>query len=356
VKGVLEILPVRRSRMGRWRAPQVRGGGAGARHAPPPRHLRRRGPPPHRFATGRIVLPLVLALAACAQPAPRRDATHPTIVSLNPCTDAILAEVAVPGQLLAISRYSHDPRAASMPLAEARRYRATGGTVEEVLALDPDVVVASGFLDPAAAAAFRRLGIRVETVGIAATLAESEAQVRRLAVLTGQAARGEALVARMAGAVAAARRGGPRPSALVWQEGGLVPGPETLVAELLENSGFASHSAARGLGQGAYLPLEQVLADPPRLVLVAGGERMQRHPVLRRLAGVRYEKLDPALLYCGGPTVPRLAARLAAVRDGLGKAPPPTPSSEEEGASGAPAIALPFLFRGGGRGVVEARP
>ncbi|HCH95383.1 MAG TPA: iron ABC transporter substrate-binding protein, partial [Erythrobacter sp.] len=60
-----------------------------------------------------------MLLAACAgggagAPPPERG---PTIVSLNPCTDAILAEVAAPGQLLAISHYSKDPRASSMEAA-----------------------------------------------------------------------------------------------------------------------------------------------------------------------------------------------------------------------------------------------
>ncbi|HEY7807307.1 MAG TPA: helical backbone metal receptor [Croceibacterium sp.] len=291
-------------------------------------------------------------LAGCgAQPAPSSAAHHPTIVSLNPCTDAILAEVTAPGQLLAITHYSHDPRATSMPLAEARRYRATGGTVEEVLALDPDIVVASSYLDPAAANAFRRLGIRVEAVGIAATVAQSEAQVRRLAALAGEPARGQALVARIDHAVAAAHRSGEGVTALVWQEGGLVPGPDTLVAQLLHNSGFASLSAARGLGQGAYLPLEQVLADPPRLVIAAGDERMEHHPALRHVKGVRYAAIAPNLLFCGGPTIPRLAARLTELRDGMGRPlpaaggvwggtdhrsltdPPPAPSAGGRGVS-----------------------
>lgn len=257
-----------------------------------------------------------LAIAGCAAIAPRRhDASHARIVSLNPCTDAILAEVAAPGQLLAVSHYSHDSRASSMPADEARRYRETGGTVEEVLALDPDVVVASSFLDPAAMKAFARLGIRVEPVGIAATVAESDAQIRRLAALAGEPARGEALVARIERAVHAARRPGPKVPALLWQEGGLVPGPDTLAAQLLSNSGFASFSAIRTLGQGAYLPLEQVLADPPKLVIAAGDERMEHHPALRRLHGVRYAAIAPNLLYCGGPTIPRLASRLARLRD-----------------------------------------
>ncbi|MGC1271438.1 MAG: iron ABC transporter substrate-binding protein, partial [Croceibacterium sp.] len=87
---------------------------------------------------------LPLLLAACA--APPSGGPHPAIVSLNPCTDAVLAQVADPGQLLALSHYSQDPRASSMPLAEARRFRVIGGTVEEVLALRPDVVVAGSFL------------------------------------------------------------------------------------------------------------------------------------------------------------------------------------------------------------------
>jgi iron complex transport system substrate-binding protein len=253
-------------------------------------------------------------LAACAQPQQAEQAARPTIVSLNPCADAILAEVAEPAQLLAISHYSHDPRSTSMDLAEARRFRATGGTVEEVLALGPDLVVAGGFLPPATRAAFERLGIRVETFGVPGSVAGSEAQVRRLAALAGQEERGEMLIARIDEVLERIRRGGERPSALLWQQGGIVAGPDALVTQLLVHTGFASHAAARGLGQGAYLPLEQVLADPPDVILSAGGERALAHPILKSLPGTYHAKLDPSLTFCGGPTIVRAAERLASLR------------------------------------------
>jgi iron complex transport system substrate-binding protein len=257
-------------------------------------------------------------LGGCAHvPTSHRSAAHPTIVSLNPCTDAILADVTAPGQLLAVSHYSHEPSGTSMPLAQARRYPATGGTVEEALALDPDIVVTSTYLDPASVRAFARLGIRVETVGIAASVRDSVAQVRQLAALAGEGARGEALVSRIEGAVSAAHRPGAPVSAVLWQEGGLVPGEGTLAAELLANSGFANHAAARGLGQGSYLPLEQVLADPPQMVIAAGDERMEHHPALRGIEHMRYERLDPTLLFCGGPTIIRATERLAQIRASL---------------------------------------
>jgi iron complex transport system substrate-binding protein len=261
-----------------------------------------------------FVAAALLSLAACAAPPPHAANEHPTIVSLHPCADAILAEVADPAQLLAISHYSHDPRATSMSLAVARRFRATGGTVEEVLALDPDVVVAGAFLPPATAQAFEQLGIRVETFGIIPDLAEDAAQIRRLADLAGHPERGAALQGRIDDALEKTRHHGAPVRALLWQAGGIVPGEETLIARLLTHTGFASHSAARGLGQGAYLPLERVLADPPELVIAAGSERMLTHPVLRGLEGVRYERLDPTLLFCGGPTVIRAVERLAEIR------------------------------------------
>ena len=100
--------------------------------------------------------------------------------SAQPRTDAILAEVAAPGQLLAISHYSKDPRASSMEAAVAARFAATGGTVEEVLALDPDVVVAAVSL-PRRFAALAELGMEVVTFDIAADVAASKEQIRNLA-------------------------------------------------------------------------------------------------------------------------------------------------------------------------------
>jgi iron complex transport system substrate-binding protein len=268
---------------------------------------------------GGFALALLLTLAACTHEPPPSPSVHPTIVSLNPCTDAVLAEVAAPGQLLAISHYSHDPRASSMDLAVARRFAATGGTAEEVLALKPDLVIAGSYLPPATRQAFTRLGLRVETLGAASTIAESEAQVRQLAALSENPERGEALIVRIEAALAAARppTGGHPPDTLLWEEGGIVAGPDSLAAELLRRTGFANHSAARGLGQGAYLPLELVLADPPDLILTDGDERALAHPALKAIEHTRYARLDPALLYCGGPTIVRLAGRLAAIRGEL---------------------------------------
>ncbi|MGX7951741.1 ABC transporter substrate-binding protein [Tsuneonella sp. HG249] len=262
----------------------------------------------------RLLAACVLLAGCAAPPADRARGERPTIVSLNPCTDAILAEVADPAQILAVSHYSHDPRSTSMDLAKARRFRAIGGTVEEIVALDPDVVVGSTFMQPATSQALGRSGLAVATVDIATTVAASAAQVRQLASLAGHPQRGEALVARMEASLAAARSETSPVNAIVWQPDGIVPGEHELISDLLRRAGFVNQSAARGMQQADYLSLERLLADPPDMLLVAGRERAQQHPVLDRLPGMQRATLDPALLYCGGPTIIRAAKRLSALR------------------------------------------
>jgi iron complex transport system substrate-binding protein len=268
---------------------------------------------PVRARAGAALAGLAL-VAGCAPAAPaaRPGSGPPTIVSLNPCLDAILVEIAPPAQVLALSHYSRDPTSSSIPAAVAARYGVTGGTAEEVIARAPDLVLASSFLPQPTRAALTRAGLRVATFGSPATIAESAAQVRAVAALVGRADKGEALAVHIA---APAPNAGPAIDALLWQPGEIVAGEQTLIAELLREEGFASHAAARGLGQADRVTLETVLADPPRVLLVAGDAPGQRHPLLAgAFKAMHIAPFDPALIYCGGPTIPKARARLRAIR------------------------------------------
>ncbi|MDG2003150.1 MAG: ABC transporter substrate-binding protein [Novosphingobium sp.] len=250
---------------------------------------------------------------------------RPTIVSLNPCSDEVLAEITDPGQLLAISHFSRDPAASSMGVERSRDFQVTSGSLEEVLALGPDVVVADEYLPAVTRTALSDLGIRLVTLPIARNVSDSVEQVGQLARLVGHPERGAALNARISAALASAEPapGARQISAVVWQAGGIVPGEDTLIIDLLGRTGFSSLSAARGFSQADYLPLEVLLADPPELILAAGHprsneDRLLSHPALNALTDTRRERLDPLLLWCGGPTIIRAAQRLGEVRDSIG--------------------------------------
>ncbi|MEL7729304.1 ABC transporter substrate-binding protein [Citromicrobium bathyomarinum] len=267
-----------------------------------------------------LALGFALAAAACSAPAEPPAEGQLRIVSLNPCSDAILAEVA-PDKLVAVSHYSHDPSAGSMPVEEARRWPATSGSVEEILAAHADMAVASSFLPPATRAALDQLGIPVVVLGMSNSVEENLAQVRELADAVGEAQAGEALVARIETALAAAAppTDSKGPQTILWQPGGIVPGEGALVVDLMRRVGLQPAAATRGLGQGDRLPLEAVLIDPPELLLHAGPSgdeesRTLQHPALRKLTTRRAE-FAPQLYFCGGPSLIRAAERLAAIRD-----------------------------------------
>ena len=261
------------------------------------------------------------SLSGCAAaPAQHELGEGLRIVSLNPCTDAILAKVA-PDKLVGVSHYSHDPSAASMPVAQARRWPANGGSVEDILAAHANMVVASSFLPLATRKALDDLGIPVVTLGIANDVDGNLTQVRELADAVGEPQAGAALVGQIEAAIAAAapRDGRAGPSTILWQPGGIVPGDGALVVDLMRRVGLRPASSTRGLGQGDRLPLEAVLVDPPELLLHAGprGDEQSRalhHPALRKL-DLRSAEFDPQLYYCGGPSLIRAAERLAQIRD-----------------------------------------
>ena len=105
----------------------------------------------------------------------------------------------------------------------------------------------------------------------------------------------------------------------VWLDPGVTPNAALILGELRLPRAVLAVVIGGGLGAaGAAMQgyLRNPLADPPRVILAAGSERAQAHPALRSL-DAPVGRLDSALLYCGGPTIPRLARRLAEVRDSL---------------------------------------
>lgn len=262
------------------------------------------------------LLLLAAALAGCAQhgSGARRDAGG--IVSVNPCADAILLRLVPPERVAAISRYSQDPAATSIPLDLARRFRGTAGTAEEVIALEPDLVLASSFTPVATRDAFRRAGLRTLYLDAPATVAASEAQVRQVAAAVGQPARGETMVAAIARAADAPPPRGPVPAALMFIAGDLANGGGTLLDEMMRRAGLRNAAADYGLAFTGSLPTELLVAHPPAVVIAPDEGRIG---ALRRrlLPDTRFARFDRTLVNCGGPTIVPAMARLRAIRAGL---------------------------------------
>lgn len=254
-----------------------------------------------------------LAATGAAPGTPRR------IVSLNPCLDSILMRLVEPSRIIGISHYSRDPEG-SLDSATARRFPVVGETAEEIARLKPDLVLTTRHMSLATRRALVRLRTPLVEFDPPESIAESHAQIRRLAQLTGRAAAGEALIGTIDRALDRAR---PAPGtralpAMIFHSSGYSPGARTLPDELLRRTGFDNGAAAIGAGWGK-VTLEQLVAKPPALLIASvtktGTARELQHPVLRAARSrIRQVTIPSKLLYCGGPTIPRAVEALAAIR------------------------------------------
>jgi iron complex transport system substrate-binding protein len=254
---------------------------------------------------------------AVSMPGPMR------IVSLNPCLDAILVELVPLQRIAAISHYSRDTvRSSIAPLAQ--RLPITYETAEEIVALRPDLVLASKHSAIPTRNALRRVGIRYELFDVAFSVADSIKQIRRIAALVGRPQQGEALAARIERAVEAARApdDAPRLTAAMYETGGLTAGANTVTNELMQIVGLDNLAARYDIQQHRPLPLELLVAAPPDLLLVGEipvsaatqAARIMHHRALRRLPSTR-QSFPAPFMYCSGPRIVEQVSALVAARD-----------------------------------------
>ena len=292
-------------------------------------------------------LPLMLLTGCGGQPAIAPGG----IVSNNPCIDAVLAEIAVPGQIAAVSMYSHDADSASAPLAWAQALPALGTSAEEIIAARPRLVLTGNLASSGTNAALAKAGVRTVAIGVAATVEKDIAQVQQIAKAIGREEAGERLVARIDDAIKPlpSKRGvWVRPvsnhnvrltaptlnpflkgagdvSAIIWQNGGFVAGAGTLQDELLSMHGFTNASATYGLTSWDILPLETLIRNPPDIIFMpvsAKGDDARalaaRRQLLRHVGRkTRIVNFPDKLLFCGGPTIIKVSRIFAATREAM---------------------------------------
>jgi iron complex transport system substrate-binding protein len=262
---------------------------------------------------------LALGAATPAVAAPRR------IASLNACLDAMLVHLADRSQIAALSHYAREEQGSTVA-AQARTLPFTWESAEEIIALQPDLVLASQHSALATRNALKRLHVPVERFTVPKTVEESLAQVRRVARLIDHQDRGGRLVARIRAALAAAtvHPGARRLSALIYQPNGFAAGPHTLADEMMTLAGFDNAARRYGLKSWGNVPLELLLADPPEVLLVgepapgarSWADRVMTHPALGALKGrMKQARFPERLLYCGGPVLIQTAQAMARARD-----------------------------------------
>jgi iron complex transport system substrate-binding protein len=252
-------------------------------------------------------------------------------MSLSMCTDDLLLELLPPERIASVTYYSRDP-SNSYQWPQAAKVRVNWGTIEEVLAEKPDLVLAGTYTTPAARALLKKLRWPLLEVPPAADFGEIRAVTRQVARALRREAVGESLIAKMDATLQELAASRPRQIVRVaaWGEGGSISGKGTLFDAILTAAGGVN--IATSLNGGAYssFEVEQLIAARPDLLAYSSditatpglNTEMAQHPLIRRLYSGRTVTYPGALYSCG---VVESADAAAALRSSLLQAVPRGP-------------------------------
>lgn len=254
--------------------------------------------------------------------APRR------IVSINICGDLLALTLAPRERVASVTFLAADPDwspAASLAAGVAINH----GSAEEVLPLQPDLVLAGRYAARETIALLERLGYPVLELDIARSLDDARAQIRAAAAAMGVPEAGEAMIADLDARIGALRPrvDGPRPLAVVYGPNGYTLGPRSLSGALVALAGFDNLAARSGiLGVGTLSMEALVLAAPDLVIMESAASHapalatlMLDHPALARLRQrAAVVEIPRPLWSCPGPWLADALERLAAARPAAG--------------------------------------
>jgi iron complex transport system substrate-binding protein len=277
----------------------------------------------------RSALGAALILAGCLDLQAAEPANLPRIASINLCTDQLLMTLADPPQILGLSPYSRDP-ARSWAAAQAGSFPRLSGTAEDVLILQPDVVVAGRFTKLATRELLKDKGLRVVEFDAARSLDDARKQIRLMGDVTRHPDRATAEIERLDAAIAHVRElAARRPyRVLAVSRRGWISGDDSLTSSLLANAGLSNAAKDLGIKSGGFASLETIVNLKPDLMLVSDdsglaedeGSAFLLHPALERFYPASKRIVIPErLTVCGGPMLSEAMDRLASELERVGR-------------------------------------
>jgi iron complex transport system substrate-binding protein len=252
----------------------------------------------NRFATFVVLFALMASSTASAN-SPQR------VISLDYCADQFILKLLPRSRILALSpdadRDFSYMRDAAIGLQQVRPL------AEDVLILQPDLVVRSYGGGPSAVRFFERAGIPVLQVPFANNLDDIRAMILMLAERLDAPQRGAEIVADMDRRLEDLRSDSKSRSALYMTPTGVTSGPGTLVHEMLHAANLENFEQRPGWYS---LPLERLVYEQPDLLAAAFFDgstdhpsmwHAMRHPVAKRqLSELPTVMLRGAWTSCGG--------------------------------------------------------
>jgi len=254
---------------------------------------------------------ILLMLLALIRFSVADDLTKPQhIASLNLCVDALLLKLVEPERIASLTYLSANSQFSPFS-EEAKNFTINHGLAEDLVPLNPDLILAGDFGATDAKALLRQLGFRVETLSLPQTLEEIVAHIRRLGELTGSQLSAESMASNLEKQIArldAQKQDQELIPAFWYSSNSVVVGDHTLENELMTRAGFYNLALDQHINGFAQLDLEDlILAKPEVLIIEASdvpafslAQEYVHHPALSK-NNVKILTLPATLSVCIAP-------------------------------------------------------
>jgi iron complex transport system substrate-binding protein len=273
--------------------------------------MQRRGP----LAVAALLGGAGLLWAASPVPPAKVSEVPQRIVSINVCADQLVLALADRSQISGLTHNATDPEMSGEAM-KARGLPLLSNSAEQILAIEPDLIVGMPASRSAALAALPSQTYPLLDLATANTLDEIYTSIRQTAVAVGHPARGDALIARMQGELAGLPKPGKGRVAAYYQRRGYMTGTGTLIDELMTRVGLVNLAGKLGKPPLSQLSLEEMVAAQPDYLIVESatdkvtdqGSEMLHHPALKDIPRI---SVPQAWTVCGSPAYTEAARSMA---------------------------------------------
>ncbi len=252
-----------------------------------------------------------LTMSTAAADAPKRPQR---IVSTNMCAEQMLLRLVEPERIVSMTWLSWEKDATPPEYQHVlKRAKPNHGLAEEVLMLEPDLVVGGTFSARFSNDMMTRLGKNLVLFEPENSFEDWYANIRKLGAAVGEPERAEAVIADFQSKLAdmqAEIGPGERPVYAQLSVNNNTPGKDTLTSEVVRAGGFQTIGEALGYSGYRNIPLEDLIQVD--VALISTNRRSDtefslaraslQHPLLRMMADRAVARIDIPARYQVCPT------------------------------------------------------
>ena len=240
--------------------------------------------------------------------------SYERIVSINLCTDQLLYLLEDKENIQSVSFLSADPDYSPYH-QELSKLHLNHAQVEEIIPLEPDLILAGNYTDIHTVNFLRNLGYQVEQVDIPWNMEHIEETILHVGKILNREEKARLILENMNKRKQSVRnrlKEQDKPLALILAPNGFTHGKGSMKGDLLELAQFENLASSSGIQGSANIHLETVIRAQPEYIIIEDSaseknslaQRFLQHPALQKaLPNTKRIHVHPNLWTCGSASM-----------------------------------------------------